>query len=130
MKKTITILLAVLLLTAMLPFAALAEDTVTKTTDENGNPITIITDEEGNETIIRQVEPGEDDITFDEADLDLDETEGDADTPSDALIAPAPSETPEAASENGVSPLVWLIPLFVAVCAAIVLLIRRSRRQG
>lgn len=123
-------LLAVLLCAAMLTCVAAADNTVTQTTDEDGHEITIVTDENGNQTIISEVEPGADDITFDEDELDLDAEEGD----DGQLIAPAPSEAPETGTTGktgtGAGPLVWMIPLFVAVCAAIVLLIYRARKQG
>lgn len=122
MKKTITILLVVLLLTALLPFAAMAEDTVTQTTDENGNPITIITDEEGNETIIRQVEPGDNDITFDDDELDL--GDDDAAPADDAAASPAP----DAAAKNSPG---WILPAAIAglvvVLIALVAVVRKKK---
>ena len=119
MKKTITILLVVLLLTALLPFAAMAEDTVTQTTDENGNPITIITDEDGNETIIRQVEPGENDITFEDDELDLGE---------DAADETAASPAPDAGAKNSPG---WILPAAIAglvvVLIALVAVVRKKK---
>ena len=127
MKKTITILLAVLLLTAMLSFGAMAEDTVTQTTDENGNPVTIITDEEGNETIISQVEPGADDITFDEDDLDLEDEPGEAGT--DAAAAEANADA-AANAQKGPS---WVLPAaivgLVAVVAALAAVVRKTKTK-
>ena len=122
MKKTIMILLAVLLLTAVLPSFVMAEDTVTHTTDENGNPVTIITDEEGNQTIISQVEPGSDDITFDEDDLDLE------DPPEEG--APDANADADASAQKGNGPS-WVLPAAIAglaaVLVAIVAIVRKMK---
>ena len=112
LKTCLAALLCVLLLTC----AAAAENSVEKTTDENGHEVTIVTDEHGNQTVITEAEPGADDITFDESDLDLDAEEGE--DGSDALIAPAPSAAPEQSADKGGSVLAWLAPVLVAVCAA------------
>ena len=126
MKKTFAILLAVLLLTAMLPFAAVADDTVTQSTDENGNPITIITDEAGNETIIRQVEPGADDITFDEDDFEFEDGDP-ADTAAPDAADPDASAEPGAAAGS----VSWGIPAAIAgvlvVAIALVLILRKKK---
>lgn len=123
-KTMIAVLLCVLLLTV----AAAADNTVTTDTDEDGNPVTIVTDENGNQTVITEVEPGADDITFDEGELDLDAEEGEGDG---AQTTPAESAAPAAQSEKGVSPLAWLVPLLVAVCAcAVVLTVRLLKKKN
>lgn len=108
--------LAALLCAALLACTAAAENEVTTTTDENGHEVTTVTDENGNQTVITEAEPGADDITFDEGELDLDAEEGEGG--SDALIAPAPTDAPEESETKGGSVLAWLAPALVAVCAA------------
>lgn len=120
-------LLAALLFALALTCAAAAENTVTHTTDENGHAITIVTDENGNQTIISETEPGEDDITFDDGDLDLD----DDDAPDESAAPETPAETmvPVTQEKRG-SALGWIIPIAVVACAGVgYWLFRRSRKQ-
>ena len=119
-RKTWIAALAALLAACLLTTAAFAEKTVEHTTDAEGHSITIVTDENGNQTVITDVEPGDDDITFDEDDFDLDEAEG-----------PLESAEPESAAASRGSVLSWILPLAAAVCAAAVwMLLRRRSRRG
>ena len=122
MKTWIAVLLCVLLLTC----AAAADETVTQTTDENGNTVTVVTDENGNQMIIEDVDPSSDDITFDEDDADF----GDDDAAPGAPAEPEVSAAPAAQAEKGGSALSWLVPLLVAVCAcAAVMIVRLVRKK-
>lgn len=119
--------LAVLLCVLLLACTAAAENNVTKTTDEEGHEVTIVTDENGNTTVITEAEPGADDITFDEDDLDLDAEEGT--DGNDTLIAPAPSAAPEEQPQKGGGVFAWLAPLLVAVIAAAAWWLFRHRKD-
>lgn len=117
-------IIAGLMVSLLLVFSAYAETTTETVTDENGHTVTIVTDENGNQTIIEEVEPGDDDITFDDGELDLDEEEGTAET-----AAPEPSQEPAAPGAEKNSFPLWILPiLLAAVCAVVLVLIRKGKK--
>ena len=117
-------LLAVLLAACMLVMTAAADNTVEHTTDEDGHDVTIVTDENGNQTVITEVEPGDDDITFDEGELDLDDEE----EPEESA---APDQSVTEAENQGVASW-WIAVPVVIVCAVIAvwLLLRGKKNKA
>lgn len=113
------------MLSALLVFSVYAETTTETVTDENGHTVTIVTDENGNQTIIEGVEPGDDDITFDDGELDLDEEEG----PTDST-QPEPSAETAAPSGEKTGVPGWIWPVIVAALAACALVVVRVLRRG
>lgn len=115
-------ILAVLLAACMLVMTAAADNTVEHTMDEDGHDVTIVTDENGNQTVITEVEPGDDDITFDEGELDLDDEE-----------MPEESAMPEQSgvdSENHGGASWWIaVPIVIACAAVAVWLLLRGRKN-
>lgn len=120
-QKLYSLFFVVLLISGLLTVSAAANNSVEQTTDEEGHHITIVTDGNGNQTVITDVEPGDDDITFDESELDLDEAE-----------SPEASTAPDPAEGTHGSAWLWALPLLLAVCAAAVyaFLRRGKSREG